>query len=400
MRVLIVDDEEPCVLLLQEILQRVDGLETITTTDPHLASELFLQHRPDLVLLDLHMGDTDGVELMERLQTHVAEHDFVPMVVMSDDSEPGARQRVLEAGAHDLLRKPLEFTEVVLRTRNLLRTRSLHLNVESQRAALAEQVRQHDTEAIADSDRRREVTERIRSVLNRRAITIAFQPIADLRSGQVVGLEALSRFSGEPSRGPDRWFAEATEVGLGSDLELTAIELALSHLDVVPEDMFVSVNVSPQYLADGLLDAALTGRHAERIVVELTEHVKVDDYGPLLDAVSRLRARGVRAAVDDAGAGFASLQHILRLGPDMIKLDLSLTRDIDADPVRRALASSLVTFAFEVGAEIVAEGIETPSEQETLSALGVNLGQGYHLARPGPLPAPKRVATTAGAGAS
>ena len=153
MRVLIVDDEEPCVLLLQEILQRVDGLETITTTDPHLASELFLQHRPDLVLLDLHMGDTDGVEL--------------PMVVMSDDSEPGARQRVLEAGAHDLLRKPLEFTEVVLRTRNLLRTRSLHLNVESQRAALAEQVRQHDTEAIADSDRRREVTERIRSVLNR-----------------------------------------------------------------------------------------------------------------------------------------------------------------------------------------------------------------------------------------
>jgi EAL domain-containing protein (putative c-di-GMP-specific phosphodiesterase class I) len=211
----------------------------------------------------------------------------------------------------------------------------------------------------------------------------------------VVGLEALSRFDSEPRRGPDRWFAEASEVGLGADLELAAVELALGQLDLVPEEMFVSINVSPQYLADGLLNAVLSGRHARRVVVELTEHAKVDDYEPLLECVSMLRARGVRAAVDDAGAGFASLQHILRLGPDLIKLDLSLTRDIDADPVRRALASSLVTFAFDVGAEIVAEGIETSSEQAALSSLGVGMGQGYHLGRPGPLPAPKNVARAA-----
>jgi EAL domain-containing protein (putative c-di-GMP-specific phosphodiesterase class I)/AmiR/NasT family two-component response regulator len=395
MRVLIVDDEEQDILLLQEMLQRVDGLVTITTTDPGRAVELLREHRPDLVLLDLQIGDVDGVELMETLQTHVAAHDFVPMVVMSAHGDAKARERVLEAGAHDLLSKPLEVAEVVLRTRNLLRTRSLHLNVESQRAALAMQVHRHESRERAGDEHRREATARIRSVLDRRAITIAFQPIADLRSGQVVGVEALSRFDAEPRRGPDGWFAEATEVGLGAELELAAIQLALSKLDVVPEDIFVSVNISPQYLAEGLLDAVLAGRDAHRIVVELTEHAKVDDYGPLLEAVSKLKALGVRAAVDDAGAGFASLQHILRLGPDMIKLDVSLTRDIDADPVLRALASSLVTFAFDVGAEIVAEGIETPSEQEALRALGVGMGQGFHLARPGPLPSPRNVSTTA-----
>jgi EAL domain-containing protein (putative c-di-GMP-specific phosphodiesterase class I) len=330
---------------------------------------------------------------MERLQGLVAEHDFVPMVVMSAHSDADARERVLEAGAHDLLSKPLEVAEVVLRTRNLLRTRSLHLHVESQRAALAMQLHHHETRERVGDQHRREATGRIRSVLDRHAISIAFQPIADLRSGQVVGLEALSRFDAEPRRGPDRWFAEASEVGLGAELELEAIELALRKLDAVPEEMFLSVNISPQYLAEGLLESALVGRDAHRVVVELTEHAKVDDYGPLLDAVSRLKARGVRAAVDDAGAGFASLQHILRLGPDLIKLDLSLTRDIDADPVRRALASSLVTFAFDVGAEIVAEGIETSSEQEALRALGVGMGQGFHLARPGPLPAPENVST-------
>jgi len=228
-------------------------------------------------------------------------------------------------------------------------------------------------------------------VLEHRAITIVFQPVVDLRDGRVVGVEALSRFDGEPRRSPDHWFAEARGVGLGADLELTAIELALAQFPEVPEDMFVSMNISPDYLANGLLDSALSGRWGHRVVLELTEHAKVDDYGPLLGAVHELRDRGVRSAVDDAGAGFASLQHILKLGPDIIKLDLSLTRDMDSDPVRRALASSLVSFAFEVGALIVAEGIETPSELQALTDLGVTMGQGYLLGRPGPLPAPARL---------
>ena len=123
-------------------------------------------------------------------------------------------------------------------------------------------------------------------------------------------------------------------------------------------------------------------------MLEITEHVRVDDYGQLLDRLGRLRRAGIRLAVDDAGAGFASLHHILKLCPDIIKLDIVLTRDIDRDPIKRALASSLVSFSRDVGGTLIAEGIETAAELQTLVELGVPLGQGYHLGYPSPLPAP------------
>jgi EAL domain-containing protein (putative c-di-GMP-specific phosphodiesterase class I) len=123
-----------------------------------------------------------------------------------------------------------------------------------------------------------------------------------------------------------------------------------------------------------------------RIVLEVTEHAAVRDYGRLNAAVGTLRSRGVRLAVDDAGSGFASLQHILRLAPDFIKLDMELTRDVDNDLARRALAAALISFAAEIGATIIAEGIETEAELSTLRDLGVAYGQGFFLARPAELP--------------
>jgi EAL domain-containing protein (putative c-di-GMP-specific phosphodiesterase class I) len=123
-----------------------------------------------------------------------------------------------------------------------------------------------------------------------------------------------------------------------------------------------------------------------RVVLEVTEHAAVEDYGSLEQALRGHRARGMRVAVDDAGAGFASLRHILRLAPDLIKLDLSLTRDIHRDRSRRALATALISFASEIGAEIVAEGVEARDELEALAALEVGFAQGYYLGRPGPLP--------------
>lgn len=393
MRVLVVDDEALNVQLVQAMLARVEGVQTVATTDPTKATALFTEHPPDLVLLDLHMPSMSGLEVMGALGELVAPDDFVPVIVLTADVDPRARTAALEAGAHDFLVKPLDVTDVVLRVRNTLRTRALHVHLEGRRAELAEQLREHGLREEAAAERRRTLTERISRVVADRAITMAFQPIADLRDGRVVGVEALSRFSTEPVRGPDVWFAEAHEVGLGSELEMTAVRLALDALEQVPPGVFVSVNLSPENLAGGGFEAALDGHPGERIVVELTEHEHVEDYDALKAVIERMRRRGVRLAVDDAGAGFASLQHILRLEPDIIKLDLALTRDIDSDAVRRALASSLVTFAHEVGAEIVAEGIETPGEQSTLSALGIELGQGYHLARPGPLPIPSRLGT-------
>ena len=209
-----------------------------------------------------------------------------------------------------------------------------------------------------------------------------------LRTGRVVGVEALARFQLEPRRGPDKWFDEAWAIGRGVELELAAVRTALRAFETLPQEVFLAVNVAPRTILDPALAEALREAPGARLVLEMTEHARVEDYGPLLTALAPLRARGVRLSIDDAGAGFASMQHILRLRPDFIKLDLVLTRDIDTDPTRRALTAALVAFGHDVGALILAEGIETRCELIALQRLGVAFGQGYHLARPMPLPAP------------
>jgi EAL domain-containing protein (putative c-di-GMP-specific phosphodiesterase class I) len=217
---------------------------------------------------------------------------------------------------------------------------------------------------------------------------MVFQPIAELTSGDVIGVEALARFSCEPSRPPNEWFTEAEEVGRGTELELAAIDAAVNRIGELPHQTFLALNASPATAATPELDTLLVGHRAERVVLELTEHTRVDDYDNLLTALDRLRLKGVRIAVDDTGAGYSGFQHLLRIRPHILKLDTTLTRSIDADPVRRSLATALVTFASETDATIIAEGIETPDELATLRHIGIPWGQGYHLARPAALPVP------------
>jgi EAL domain-containing protein (putative c-di-GMP-specific phosphodiesterase class I) len=181
------------------------------------------------------------------------------------------------------------------------------------------------------------------------------------------------------------WFAEAAEVGLGPALEIAALRIGLSALGHLPSNVYVSVNVSPETILSGGLSGALGGMPASRIVLEITEHAHIDDYDGLLGVLSPLRDRGVRIAVDDAGVGYSSLQRILQLQPDLIKLDITLTRNISLDPARKALASALVAFARETGSRIIAEGVETQSELHTLGSIGIQKAQGYFLGRPMPL---------------
>jgi EAL domain-containing protein (putative c-di-GMP-specific phosphodiesterase class I) len=235
-----------------------------------------------------------------------------------------------------------------------------------------------------ESEKRKLERSRIRAILDSEHMDIEFQPIFDLLDCRIVSLEALARFWTEPMRPPSAWFAEATEVGLGVELELAAMRAALLRLDEFPADVAIALNVSPATALDPrfcelLLDVA------ERVVIEITEHAQVDDYDALRAALAPLRERGAQLAIDDVGAGFANLRHILRLAPDIVKLDLSLTQEIARDPAREALASSLVGFAGGVGASIVAEGISSDEDLALLRTLGVDYGQGFHLARPSAL---------------
>jgi len=230
--------------------------------------------------------------------------------------------------------------------------------------------------------RQAEVSTRIDEVLGGKGLTTVFQPIVALHDGSIIEVEALSRFTGPPLKGPDHWFAEAASVGRGQSLELWAIKRALGALDQIPRPISMAINAGPDTFCSPELLSLVEAAGPERVVVELTEHAGIADYPALHRARRSLRSLGVTVAVDDTGAGFAGLSLILEVAPEIIKLDRELTGGIDRDPVRRALAGSLVAFAAETGAEVVAEGIETAGELAVLTDLGIQYGQGFYLARP------------------
>lgn len=384
--VVIVDDTPANVTLLMRLLAGSGVDKVHGFTDPREALAHCARSMPDLVLLDLHMPHLDGFAVMESLRNMVPLDGYLPVLVLTADVNVEVRERALVAGAKDFLTKPFDRTEVLLRVANLLETRALYRRLERNNATLQASLDDHLAAArrsAADHERRHE---HIDQALAPGGLAMVFQPVADLATGETVGVEALARFNVEPHRPPDEWFDEADRVGRGAELELAAICAALSRFGELPSHAFLAVNASPTTATLPELEALIARHPADRVVLELTEHTKVDDYDGLLAALDRLRKLGTRIAVDDTGAGYAGLQHLLRIHPHVLKLDTALTHGIDSDPVRRSLAAALVTFASETNATIIAEGIETAEELATLQRLGIPWGQGFHLARPADLP--------------
>jgi EAL domain-containing protein (putative c-di-GMP-specific phosphodiesterase class I) len=235
---------------------------------------------------------------------------------------------------------------------------------------------------LRDQQQRAEIEGRLEPVLADGGPTVVLQPIVDLATGVRVGAEALSRFPAEWGKAPDVCFAEAHSIGEGDRMELLALRRAADHLASVSG--YVSMNVSPATLLTAECRDLLAGLPLPRILLELSEHDQVEDYDALTAALEPLRARGMTLAIDDVGAGFSSLRHIVVTAPDVIKMDRSIITGVDADPVLQKLVSSLVTFAHGCDVRVVAEGVETPAEHAVLRALGVDLGQGWLFGRPGP----------------
>ena len=229
------------------------------------------------------------------------------------------------------------------------------------------------------------IAHRILRVMADSSITAVYQPVFELPDQVVVGYEALARFPQPPDYPVSQWFRDAADTGLAVSLELAAIRRALDALPLLPADHWLAINASPQTLSSLQLPALLDGYELGRLVLELTEHAQIADYGHLTARLAPLRAAGARVAIDDVGAGYASFQHVLELKPDIIKLDKALTCGLQSDPVKQALVRALVAFAGEVDALIIGEGVETVEELEALFAQGVTCLQGYHLARPAPL---------------
>nr|WP_297428091.1 EAL domain-containing protein [uncultured Actinotalea sp.] len=223
-------------------------------------------------------------------------------------------------------------------------------------------------------------------VVAERAVAVVFQPLYRVADGTLVAVEALARFDLPGRPGPADVFAAAHEAGQGPELELLAVELALDGSAGLPWQVDLCVNVSPATLADPRLHDLVVRARPRRVVLEVTEHAVIRDYGLLRAALARLAGADVRIAVDDAGSGFASLRHVVQLAPDIIKLDLSLTQGVTGSPLRRALGESLAEFAHRAGALLVAEGVEDEQDLSTWAAMGADVVQGYAVGRPGPLP--------------
>ncbi|GAB2741433.1 EAL domain-containing protein [Arthrobacter bambusae] len=225
---------------------------------------------------------------------------------------------------------------------------------------------------------------RLEAVLRDGMLMTAFQPVFDLTTSTVVGAEALTRFvtdSGDPA---DYWFAEAEDTGLRTDLEFAALESGLKAALELPQQLFVALKLSHEVCLDPRLPVLFdqTPVAASRVILEISGEFPRHQADSLDAVVAPLRSAGVRLSIEDSGSFFAGAGHILRLKPEMIKLDRKLTAGLNQDPLRQELVQAEVRFAREIGAALTAQRIETKDELATLAGLGVTVGQGYHLGRP------------------
>ncbi|MDZ5084506.1 MULTISPECIES: EAL domain-containing protein [Mycobacteriaceae] len=210
-------------------------------------------------------------------------------------------------------------------------------------------------------------------------LSVVFQPMVHLASGEALAYEGLTRFPPDSALTPQKWFTTARRLGRGVAIEHAALREVLTAATRIPDRYPVAVNLSPSAVLDPSIQELLVSVDRP-LIVEVTEHEPFpESFGADLE---KLRGAGVSVAVDDAGAGYASFVQLLRLRPDIIKIDGELVDGIDENPVKRAFATALKALGAELGAKIVAEAVETPAQLDTLTRLGIEYGQGFLLGRP------------------
>ncbi|WP_299575785.1 EAL domain-containing protein [uncultured Williamsia sp.] len=268
-----------------------------------------------------------------------------------------------------------------------------------QRSIAAAEARRRDPDTRAHRDSGPEITfDDVRAVVDGAGPMIVFQPIVRAGDHAVLGYEALSRFPGHHAS-PQAWFRAAGELGLSVALETSAIHRALDAAQRLPASVFVSVNASPATLSSHRCREMLVAAASTRtVVVEISETALVSVDDEVQTALCVLRAAGILIAMDDVGAGYAGFRQLLAVSPDMIKVDSAITRGVDTDPARQAIARSMVEFARVTGARCVFEGVETRAELDTVTACGVEMVQGYLLGRPSQISASADRRRTQGAG--
>ena len=379
---LIAEDEPLVRKALALTIASDDGLELVgEAADAEEAIELAQRTRPDVALLDVKMPAGGGAHAARAI---LAGWPATRIIAFSAYSERSVALDMMRAGAVSYIVKGSGIEDILDTIRRVAHGESV-MSAEIADTVLRELAGRREAQE-RDAEEHALLTSRIRSTIDDRTFEVVYQPIVELESSRIAGAEALSRFVQEPSgHEPAHWFADAERVELRAGLELAAARVALSGLELLPTGAFVAINFSPDTLP---LCPELVAPHADRVVLELSAHAVIDDYAPISDVLEELRGLGVRLAIDDAGAGLAGLRHTAELAPELVKLDVGLIARLETDQRQRAVAIGMIASARELGAEVVAEGLETEQAVNNVLALGVRLGQGFHLARPGPLTPP------------
>jgi EAL domain-containing protein (putative c-di-GMP-specific phosphodiesterase class I)/ActR/RegA family two-component response regulator len=378
-RVLIAEDDSQLRSVLSALIDSEPKLQLVAAaSDADEAIELARETQPDVAIVDVHMPGGGGIKVARELRRSAPDTKVLALTAAADRTTV---LEMLEAGVVGYLVKGSS-TEHILDSIARAGSGQSMLSVEVTGDVISELVGQLGNRRRGEEKERRRRSRIERTIADEAAVQVVFQPICALDTLEPKGFEALTRFPGPPQRGPEHWFREAADVGLSIQLELVAVERALTHLAELPDGVYMAVNVSPATVVSEPFKRVLADVPAERIVVEITEHAPISNYDTFNAGVAGVRALGARLAIDDAGAGFASLRHILRLEPEFIKLDITLIAAIESDRSQQALAAGIISFAEGIGATVIAEGIEHAEALEALRALGVPFGQGFHLGRP------------------
>ena len=381
-RVLIADDAPSMRSALGALIRSDPRLELVGSVgDADEAIRVIEETRPDVALVDVQMPGGGGA----RVGAHVRAHRLgVVLIACSAHDDRGSVLAMMRAGAVGYVLKGGNVDEIV-EVIHAAFEGQIRIEAEAGAEILQDMAREFDR-SLRDREELEHIAAEVQAVIERgEGLAIVFQPIVRLEDRVTVGLEALSRFDSQPPRGPDEWFERAGLIGRRVELELTALRKALGNLGRIPAPLFLAVNVSPETALSDPFRELVSRIAGPRVVLELTEDQLIKDYVSLMSGLELVRGNGCRLAMDDTGAGYTSLRHIVRLAPEIVKCDRELVEQISTDKALRAVVRGVIALAEEIEALVIAEGIETEEQLATLRSLGILYGQGFFLGRPAPL---------------
>jgi len=364
-RVLVVDNEPSVTQTISMVLE-TRGYEVNIATSGEEAIAKAITH-PDLILLDLVLPDIEGLEVCRRLKEEKSTQD-IPIIMVS--AQPMFEEKIegLYLGADDYLAKPFDFEELFARMDTILRRSILYddrLN-----------------------DNRNKVILELRNIIKEELVRPFYQPIFYLKPFKLLGLEALIRpFGGTLLSNPEKLFKAALTYGLYCDLETLSWTKALEKRPPYLSKGKLFLNCSPYFVESSIFFKvkSLFEEHnvsPKDVVLEITERSAITDFNGFYERLRTYRDYGFALGVDDVGGGYASLESIVQVKPNIVKIDNHLVLDMHKDPIKRSIIKFLVTFCKENKILSIAEGIETKEDLDVLIDLGVDAGQGYLLCRP------------------